>query len=179
MLTALRFFALLMLATLAAGQLDRVLPGELHNLHFVRNQMAIRHRSESVPQMKLVRLFCFSKKGCDKHYAEPSSIVCVKNGGTLNNPSWECSATLSENLGLYDVYISCEHYDSDEDPYILNNSCAIEYALFFTKTGEDDYVPIEYGFIYEHVHRPTAEGSNVPEEKIVDASGAEDKPARP
>lgn len=143
MLLVSTVFLMLVAPETALGQTDRVLPGELDELVFVHGDFAPRRRSPPLLQMQLVSVWCRTGVGCDESlYVHPSKIRCKNVGGTLTNPHWECSAALIEGLELYDIFISCEHYESSDDPYIYKHSCVAEYELSQLGTGDFEVVDL-------------------------------------
>lgn len=140
-MSLLHIFLILTIGSeLCLGQRDRVLPGELQELHFVHDENAQRRRPTpySVPQMELGSFRCITGFGCnDERFVHPSHIRCLNTGGNLTHPVWECKANTLEGVDLHIISIDCEHYDDEEDPYILRNSCVAKYDL--TQCGEGTY----------------------------------------
>ncbi len=56
-----------------------------------------------------------------------------------NNVQWSCKASLPEEFKLGSTDVTCEGYESSEDPYVLKGSCGVEYRLLLTEKGEEKY----------------------------------------
>lgn len=67
----------------------------------------------------------------------PNNITAVRallcrtyvQPGDDGQPRWECSADLPSDASLGPVQVSCEGFDSPEDPYVLVGSCSLSYSL--------------------------------------------------
>lgn len=57
------------------------------------------------------------------------------NGNALN-VQWKCDAMLPAGVEFDSIYVNCEGYANPLDPYILENSCGLEYSLKITERGE-------------------------------------------
>ncbi|OAL40128.1 hypothetical protein AYO20_00546 [Fonsecaea nubica] len=66
---------------------------------------------------------------------------CTNEGSDYdeNNVQWSCKASLPEEFKLGSTEVTCEGYESSEDPYVLSGSCGVEYALLLTEKGEEKY----------------------------------------
>lgn len=80
----------------------------------------------------------------------PSGVCALYNVDTMrcknegadydeNNVQWTCSASLPEEFKLGGTDVTCEGYESNEDPYVLKGSCGVEYRLLLTTKGEEKY----------------------------------------
>ena len=56
-----------------------------------------------------------------------------------NNIQWTCSASLPKEFKLGGTEVTCEGYESSEDPYVLKGSCGVEYRLLLIEEGERKY----------------------------------------
>jgi len=56
-----------------------------------------------------------------------------------NNVQWSCKASLPEEFKLGSTDVTCEGYESSDDPYVLKGSCGVEYRLLLTDKGEEKY----------------------------------------
>lgn len=69
-------------------------------------------------------------------------VMRCKNEGADyddDNIQWTCSATLPEDFKLGSTDVTCEGYESSDDPYVLKGSCGVEYRLLPTEKGELKY----------------------------------------
>jgi hypothetical protein len=53
----------------------------------------------------------------------------------FGNVQWECKADLDSTVRFGQTTVSCEGYNSPEDPYVLRGSCGLEYTLDLTEQG--------------------------------------------
>ncbi|KAK5213106.1 hypothetical protein LTR47_007535 [Exophiala xenobiotica] len=56
-----------------------------------------------------------------------------------NNVQWSCKASLPDEFKLGSTDVTCEGYESSDDPYVLKGSCGVEYRLLLTDKGEEKY----------------------------------------
>lgn len=76
---------------------------------------------------------------CPLHQVD---VMRCKNEGPDyddSNIQWVCSASLPEEFKLGSTDVTCEGYESSEDPYVLKGSCGVEYRLLLTEKGEEKY----------------------------------------
>jgi SOCE-associated regulatory factor of calcium homoeostasis len=82
--------------------------------------------------------------------AGPSSVCSLYNVDVMrcknegadydeNNVQWTCSASLPDEFKLGSTDVTCEGYESSDDPYVLKGSCGVEYRLLLTEKGEKKY----------------------------------------
>ncbi|KIW88669.1 uncharacterized protein Z519_10715 [Cladophialophora bantiana CBS 173.52] len=66
---------------------------------------------------------------------------CTNEGSDYDesNVQWSCKASLPEEFKLGSTEVTCEGYESSEDPYVLSGSCGVEYMLLLTEKGEEKY----------------------------------------
>lgn len=57
------------------------------------------------------------------------TIQCRNVGFDGRDVNWKCETELSKQYKLGRTEVSCEGFDSPEDPFILAGSCAVEYHL--------------------------------------------------
>lgn len=108
------------------GKLDsdsqRILLDDVKTITCHRGQMTTARRLDPVPQ-----LTCTGKL-CSKF--TPRTVQCQNRGDS----QWKCEAQLPVWAQLGDVQVSCEGWDSSEDPYVLKGSCAVQFELLPTTT---------------------------------------------
>lgn len=104
-------------------------------LHAGKNTAA--RRSSAVPQLK-----CVGPKEICKLYTV-DTLRCQNEGSDYDteNVQWTCRAQLPEEFKLGSTEVSCEGYESSDDPYVLKGSCGVEYRLLLTEKGEQRYRP--------------------------------------
>ena len=66
---------------------------------------------------------------------------CTNEGSDYDAESiqWACKASLPDEFKLGSTDVSCEGYESSDDPYVLKGSCGVEYKLLLTEQGEAKY----------------------------------------
>ncbi|KIW73128.1 hypothetical protein PV04_01270 [Phialophora macrospora] len=66
---------------------------------------------------------------------------CTNEGSDYEdgNIQWSCKASLPEEFKLGSTDVTCEGYESSEDPYVLKGSCGVEYRLLLTEKGDQKY----------------------------------------
>lgn len=90
-------------------------------------------RVSAVPQ-----LTCAGPKHLCAQYTV--DVMRCKNEGSDyddDNIQWTCTATLPEEFKLGSTDVSCEGYESSEDPYVLKGSCGVQYRLALTRKGQE------------------------------------------
>lgn len=69
-------------------------------------------------------------------------VMRCRNEGAdydVNDAQWTCVASLPEEFKLGSTDVSCEGYESSQDPYVLKGSCGVKYRLLLTDKGEARY----------------------------------------
>ena len=100
---------------------DVVLLNDIPVLTFNRNELTDGRRMFPVP-----RLTCIGGNA-KQHQHEIKTVQCLN----MDYGYFECHT----NHGLYEIgvaIISCEGYEYPDDPYVLKDSCHLEYELNFT-----------------------------------------------
>ncbi|KIX06406.1 uncharacterized protein Z518_04382 [Rhinocladiella mackenziei CBS 650.93] len=92
-------------------------------------------RVAPVPQLR-----CVGPSRICKLYSV-DAMRCTNEGADYdeNNIQWSCKASLPEEFKLGSTDVTCEGYESSEDPYVLSGSCGVEYRLLLTEKGEEKY----------------------------------------
>lgn len=104
---------------------NRVPLRDVHVQTFRRGQLTAARRVAPVAQLTCVG----GSFGCarDSGFA---SAQCTNVGSDGRDAQWRCEATgLPDGARFGRIEVSCEGYDHPDDPYILHNSCALEYEL--------------------------------------------------
>eukprot|EP00727_Mastigamoeba_balamuthi_P002242 m51a1_g12014 hypothetical protein (140) ;mRNA; r:152-733 len=118
----LMFLAAAAVAVEAVPVGGRVLLSEVRALTLRRGAMTAGRRSAPVPQLVCSRT-------PDPAY-EPSVVQCLNRGpDSTGNIQWKCEAELDSAVQFDELDVSCEGYESPDDPYILAGSCGLTYSL--------------------------------------------------
>lgn len=105
----------------------RVLLSDVQTLTLYHDKKTTGRRSSPVPQLK-----CNSGYSLCHEFA-PHAVQCYNKGTDGMDAQWECTAQLDSQVKFDVLKVSCEGFDSANDPYILAGSCGLEYT--FAKTG--------------------------------------------
>ncbi|KAF9267805.1 DUF1183-domain-containing protein [Marasmius fiardii PR-910] len=90
-------------------------------LTFYSGEVTKARRSSPIAQLTCVGRPC-------KLY-QPEVVRCTNIGGRGTDVDWKCEADLPEALRFGRVQVSCEGWSKPGDPYVLQNSCGLEYRL--------------------------------------------------
>lgn len=92
-------------------------------------------RVAPVPQLKCVG----PAKICSLYSIDV--MRCTNEGVDYDesNVQWSCKAAVPDEFKLGSTEVTCEGYESSEDPYVLKGSCGVEYRLLLTDKGEEKY----------------------------------------
>lgn len=106
---------------------EKVLMRDIKVLVFNKGAYTIGRHNSRIPQLNYIG-------GNGKaHIHKVNSIQCRNHGYDGRDIIWDCAADIAEDndykIILGKRYISCEGYEYPGDPYILNESCNIEYLL--------------------------------------------------
>ncbi|KAI9048985.1 hypothetical protein LZ554_006834 [Drepanopeziza brunnea f. sp. 'monogermtubi'] len=139
----LLFPALLALLTLTPSGLcgkkpekkpsDAILLSEVSTLTLRAKGKTAHRRVPAVPQ-----LVC-AGPWCNRHSID--RMRCINQGSSYNKEDveWSCTAETSDDFKLGSTEVTCEGYDSRDDPYVLKGSCGVEYRLILTDKGQAKY----------------------------------------
>lgn len=119
---------------------NAVLLSKVSALTVRAGQKTTARRASAVPQLK-----CIGPSHICKLYQV--DVMRCKNEGAdydQNNIQWSCKASLPEEFKLGTTDVSCEGYESKDDPYVLSGSCGVEYRLLLTEKGEQRYGSNKY-----------------------------------
>jgi hypothetical protein len=122
---------------------NSVLLSKISSLTLRANQKTSARRSSPIPQLQCTG-------GNAKGLYDVDVMRCTNAGSDYDddNIQWTCKASLPEEFKLGSTDVSCEGYDSAEDPYVLKGSCGVSYRLVLTEEGERKYghrVDDDYG----------------------------------
>ncbi len=86
----------------------------------------------SNPNMR--KLVCVNSPLLCGTKSEPKAVSCLNmNNGRMGvDPEWKCTAVLESGIDLGKTEVICEGYDHANDPFILADSCYLEYSLVQT-----------------------------------------------
>jgi hypothetical protein len=112
--------------------------GELYSakrlLAVQSGQLARTRRSaKAVPQLECDVSMCIGLgvNGCFCDTYIPDTVICRNVGiAEMKEPIWVCEDThMPAEFQFAAAVVECEGYDSPDDPYILEGSCSVQYAL--------------------------------------------------
>lgn len=113
---------------------NAVLLSQVQTLTLYSNRETAHRRVRAVEQLKCIG-------GNAKGLYEIEVMRCQNSGSdyTADDIQWTCKASLPPEFKLGSTEVSCEGYDSSEDPYVLKGSCGVEYTLVLTEMGRRRY----------------------------------------
>lgn len=113
---------------------DSVLLSKISSLTLRAGQKTSARRGNPIPQLQ-----CMG--GNARGLYEVDVMRCINAGSDYDdeNVQWTCKASLPPEFKLGSTDVSCEGYDSPEDPYVLKGSCGVSYRLVLTEEGESKY----------------------------------------
>jgi hypothetical protein len=114
---------------------NAVLLSKISTLTLRSGRSTSSRRSPPVPQLQ-----CIGPSSVCSLYSV-DTMRCKNEGADYDdsNIQWTCSASLPEEFKLGSTDVSCEGYESSEDPFVLKGSCGVEYRLLLTGKGESKY----------------------------------------
>ncbi|KAJ4477206.1 DUF1183-domain-containing protein [Lentinula aciculospora] len=101
--------------------MSRVKLASIRALTFYKDAVTDARRTSPIPQLGCVGKPC-------KAY-QPEVVHCKNIGGTGLDVDWKCEADLPEALRFGKVMVSCEGWSGPGDPFVLKDSCSLEYRL--------------------------------------------------
>ncbi|KAF5367508.1 hypothetical protein D9758_003764 [Tetrapyrgos nigripes] len=90
-------------------------------LSFYQDELTKSRRTSPIPQLVCVGGPC--------KYFQPEGVRCKNIGGQGTDVDWKCEADLPEALRFGKVQVSCEGWSGPGDPFVLKDSCSLEYRL--------------------------------------------------
>jgi len=114
------------------------LPGA-GSLTFTKNKVTSYRLSSPVPKLTCIPAenihdFYFSLYVCEKY--GPSVVQCKNTGlDDDDQPIWKCEGDMIDLFSFGQTTISCEGFEGPNDPYILADSCSLEYKLILSDKG--------------------------------------------
>ena len=113
---------------------DSVLLSKISSLTLRSGQKTSARRSSPIPQLQCTG-------GNARGLYDVDVMRCTNAGSDYDddNVQWTCKASLPPEFKLGSTDVSCEGYDSPEDPYVLKGSCGVSYRLVLTEEGERKY----------------------------------------
>ncbi|XP_058241096.1 store-operated calcium entry-associated regulatory factor [Hemibagrus wyckioides] len=131
-LAALFLLKLLMSPVIYCWNDGAVLLRDVQALTLYRGRYTTARRSSPVPQLQCVG----GSAGCSAFI--PEVVQCQNKGWDGVDVQWECKADMDNWYRFGRVEVSCEGYNSPDDPYILRGSCGLEYTLELTAEGRQN-----------------------------------------
>lgn len=106
---------------------QRTLLADVQKLNFIQGSYSNSRRSSAILQLNCVG----GTAKCD-YYHLPKTVTCTNAGFHRGQDiEWRCEARFDNGYKFGEFQVSCEGYDYADDPYILKDSCGLEYELDF------------------------------------------------
>lgn len=114
---------------------NAVLLSKVNSLTVRAGKQTASRRVSPVPQLQ-----CVGPASVCKLYSV-DVMRCTNEGSDYDadNVQWSCKASLPDEFKLGSTDVTCEGYESSDDPYVLKGSCGVEYRLVLTEKGEEKY----------------------------------------
>lgn len=101
--------------------MSRVALASIPALTFYKDELTAARRGDPIPQLTCIGKAC--------RFYTPDVVRCTNSGGSGTDVDWKCEAELPEALRFGRVQVSCEGWSGQGDPYVLKESCGLEYRL--------------------------------------------------
>ena len=123
---------LLSFAACALAQRDRILLTDVQALTFHAGRWSAARRGAPVKQLQCLGHGCGDARQLD-------TVQCRNVGDAGGGDvQWRCEGELPRGVSFTNIQVSCEGYSSAEDPWVLRDSCGLEFGLV-RKDGSDGY----------------------------------------
>ncbi|ETN45606.1 uncharacterized protein HMPREF1541_09438 [Cyphellophora europaea CBS 101466] len=142
-LATLLFAALLLLTLVQCAKVtnpnkvpkNAVLLSKVNSLTVRAGKQTASRRVSPVPQLQ-----CVGPANVCKLFTV-DVMRCTNEGSDYDAESvqWACKASLPDEFKLGSTDVTCEGYESSDDPYVLKGSCGVEYRLLLTDKGGEKY----------------------------------------
>ncbi|XP_017576301.1 store-operated calcium entry-associated regulatory factor [Pygocentrus nattereri] len=109
-----------------------VLLRDVQALTLYRGRYTAARRTSPIPQLQCVG----GSAGCGSF--TPEVVQCQNKGWDGVDVQWECKADMDNWYRFGRVEVSCEGFNSPDDPYVLQGSCGLEYTLELTAEGRQN-----------------------------------------
>ncbi|XP_072526191.1 store-operated calcium entry-associated regulatory factor [Salminus brasiliensis] len=106
-----------------------VLLRDVQALTLYKGRNTAARRTSPIPQLQCVG----GSAGCGSFV--PEVVQCQNKGWDGVDVQWECKADMDNWYRFGRVEVSCEGFNSPDDPYVLQGSCGLEYTLELTAEG--------------------------------------------
>lgn len=105
---------------------DKILMRDIDVLTLMSGRLTTGRRTAPVPQLNCVGVLCDVEL--------PKVVQCYNKGSNDRDTiQWKCEGDLPLNYFFKNMEVSCEGYESPDDPFVLAGSCGLEYTLGVTK----------------------------------------------
>ncbi|KAI6646466.1 Store-operated calcium entry-associated regulatory factor-like [Oopsacas minuta] len=108
----------------AQSHFDRILLQNVDSIVLREGQLTNSRRVSPIPQLRCVG----GSAGCSST-PRPNLVICSNIGSQRQDVRWECEADFDQRYKFGRIQVSCEGYEHSEDPYILKDSCGLEYEI--------------------------------------------------
>ncbi len=113
-------------SSLVLGAHERILLKDIQVLTLRNGAFTTGRRNSPIPQLQC--------QNCHDDAARKvvDTIQCRNVGFDGRDVNWKCETEIDKHWKLGRTEVSCEGYESPDDPFVLAGSCAIEYHLIHT-----------------------------------------------
>ncbi|KAI0077313.1 DUF1183-domain-containing protein [Panus rudis PR-1116 ss-1] len=101
--------------------MSKVALDRIRSLTFYKDAKTRSRRGKPIPQLTCIGDAC--------RLYTPDVVRCENVGGYGTDVDWKCEADLPEALRFGRVEVSCEGWSGPGDPYVMKESCGLEYRL--------------------------------------------------
>ena len=108
----------------AQSHFDKILLQNVDKIVLREGQMTNARRVSPIPQLRCVG----GSAGCWST-PTPNLVVCSNIGYQGREVRWECEADFDQRYKFGRIQVSCEGYEHPDDPFILKDSCGLEYEI--------------------------------------------------
>ncbi|KAI4894069.1 hypothetical protein NFI96_022943 [Prochilodus magdalenae] len=130
--TELLLLNLLFLPFIHGWNNGAVLLRDVQVLTLYRGRYTAARRTSPIPQLQCIG----GSAGCGSF--TPEVVQCQNKGWDGVDVQWECKADMDNWYRFGRVEVSCEGFNSPDDPYVLQGSCGLEYTLELTAEGRQN-----------------------------------------
>ena len=124
MYISLTLILLCVLSCSAQSHFSKILLQNEEKIVLRDGQMTNARRVSPIPQLRCMG----GSAGC-RSTPTPNLVICSNIGSQGGEVRWECEADFDQRYRFGRIQVSCEGYEYPDDPYILKDSCGLEYEI--------------------------------------------------
>lgn len=113
---------------------EKVLLHQVDKIVLREGHMTNSRRVSAIPQLRCVG----GPAGCSAT-PRPNLVVCSNAGRDKHDARWECEADFDNRYKFGRLQVSCEGFDYPDDPYVLKDSCGLEYEIDYDNSHSGNY----------------------------------------